>query len=81
MCEATFGSDEDQPRAVERKHMTFREAALLAKRAGAKRLLLTHFSPAVVDPEDYIQNAREVFEQTTVGRDHLTMSLRFPPES
>jgi ribonuclease Z len=81
VCEGTFGSEEDQPRAVERKHMTFREAATLAKHAGAKRLLLTHFSPALVDPEEYAQNARDVFEPTIVGRDHLTLSLPFPAET
>src|SRR5438067_6240090 len=50
VCGATFGSDDDQPRAVERKHMTFREAACLASTARARQLLLTHFSPALVDP-------------------------------
>jgi len=80
VCEGTFGSDEDQPRAVERTHMTFREAALLAKRAQAKQLVLTHFSPSVVDPESYVQNAREVFAESIAGRDHLALSLRFPPD-
>jgi ribonuclease Z len=80
VCEATFGSDDDQPRAVERKHMTFREAALLASQARARRLLLTHFSPAVTDPEIYADNATGVFAETIVGRDHLTVSLRFPPD-
>jgi ribonuclease Z len=76
--EATFGSDEDQQRAVERKHMTFREAAELARQAGARRLVLTHFSPALVEPEVYVANAAAVFPETVVGRDHLTLSLRFP---
>ncbi len=80
VCEGTFGSDEDQPRAVERTHMTFREAALLAKQAQARQLLLTHFSPSVVDPESFVDNAREVFPETIVGRDHLTLSLHFPPD-
>jgi len=80
VCEATFGSDEDQPRAVERKHMTFREAAQLAKDARARQLVLTHFSPALVEPEAYLGNAAEVFPETIVGRDHLTLSLRFPEE-
>jgi ribonuclease Z len=78
VCEATFGSDEDQERAVERKHMTFREAAELARVAGVGQLVLTHFSPAVLEPETYADNARGVFPRTTVGRDHLTMNLRFP---
>jgi ribonuclease Z len=80
VCEATFGSDEDQPRAVERKHMTFREAAQLAKAARARQLLLTHFSPSLVEPQAYLGNAAEVFPATIVGRDHLTLSLRFPAE-
>ena len=77
VCEATYGSDDDQPRAVERKHMTFREAACLARTARARQLLLTHFSPALVDPEVYVGSAREVFPEAIVGRDHLTLSLRF----
>lgn len=80
VCEATFGSDEDQPRAVERKHMTFREAAQLAKRGAARQLVLTHFSPSLVEPEAFSTNAAEVFPMTTVGRDHLALSLRFPEE-
>jgi ribonuclease Z len=77
VCEATYGSDDDQPRAVERKHMTFREAACLARTARARQLLLTHFSPAVVDPQQYAANASVVFPEAIVGRDHLTLSFRF----
>jgi ribonuclease Z len=80
VCEATFGSDDDQQRAVERKHMTFREAAELASRAAARQLVLTHFSPSLTNPEAYVGNAREAFPETIVGRDHLTLSLRFSPD-
>jgi ribonuclease Z len=77
VCEGTFGSDSDQDRAVERTHMTFREAASLAQRARAKQLVLTHFSPSVVDPDFFADNARDVFADTIIGRDHLTLNLRF----
>jgi ribonuclease Z len=77
VCEGTFGSDEDQQRAVERRHMTFREAAELASQSEAKQLLLTHFSPSMPEPQLYLQNASSVFENTVVGQDHLTLSLRF----
>ena len=77
VCEATFGSDDDQPRAVERKHMTFREAASLALAAGTKQVVLTHFSPSVVEPLAFVDNARGVFPETVVGRDHLSWTLRF----
>jgi ribonuclease Z len=80
VCEGTYGSDDDQPRAVERRHMTFREAAELASRAGVGQLVLTHFSPSVVDPQSFAQNAAEVFPRTTVGRDHFWLSLQFPAE-
>jgi ribonuclease Z len=80
VCESSFGSDDDQPRAVERKHMTFREAATLARRARAKQLVLTHFSPSVVDPESFAANALDVFPASIVGHDHFSLSLRFPPE-
>jgi len=78
--EGMYGSDDDQPRALERTHMTFREAAQLAASAGAKQLVLTHFSPSVVEPDSYVGNAREVFPETIVGRDHLTLSLSFADE-
>jgi ribonuclease Z len=80
ICEATFGADEDQPRAVERCHMTFREAAELARSACAKQLVLTHFSAGLTDPQMFIGNAKEVFPETIVGRDHLTLNLRFSEE-
>lgn len=80
VCEGTYGSDVDQPRAVERKHMTFREAALLAQRAEVGQLVLTHFSPSVVDPESFAANPREVFPETLVAHDHLEISLRFPAD-
>jgi len=78
--EGMYGSDADQPRAAERKHMTFRESAQLAARAGAKQLVLTHFSPSMVDPQIYAANARDVFHETVIGHDHLIMSLRFADE-
>jgi ribonuclease Z len=77
VAEGMYGSDADQPRAVQRKHMTFRETATMARDARARRLVLTHFSPSLSDPEAFASNAREVFPETVVGRDHLTFSLRF----
>jgi ribonuclease Z len=80
VCEGTYGDDADQPRAVERCHMTFAEAAELAKQAGARRLLLTHFSPALTDPQAYAEQAERIFADTLVGHDHLQLSLAFAPD-
>lgn len=78
ICEGMYGNDEDRDRAAERKHLTFSEAARLARSADAKRLLLTHFSPSVPDPAAWIGLARAVFPATEVAFDHLSVSLAFP---
>ncbi len=49
--------------------MTFKEATNLAKRGQVKELLLTHFSPSINDPKEFIHNAREVFENSHAGSD------------
>ena len=58
--------------------MTFAEAAALAARAGARELLLTHFSPAVPDPEAYLHIPRAIFPHSGIARDGLRRELRFP---
>jgi ribonuclease Z len=78
ICEGTYGSDDDLPKAIERKHMTFAEAAKLANAAGARQLVLTHFSPSVVDPMQFAECATRVFPNAIVGHDHLTLTLNYP---
>lgn len=77
VCEGTYGDSADQPRAVERKHMTFAEAAALARDAAVGELLLTHFSPALPHPEEFLAQAQAIFPNTRVGHDHLSLSLAF----
>ena len=50
VCEGTYGDDADREKAVQKTHMTFREAATIADESSAGELWLTHFSPAVADP-------------------------------
>jgi ribonuclease Z len=77
VCEGTYGSDEDRAKAERNDHMTFREAATLARDAGVSRLWISHFSPALEKPEAFTANATEVFPATRIGRDGLTVQLRF----
>jgi ribonuclease Z len=77
VCEGTYGSDDDLPKAMRNQHMTFREAATLARDAGAQSLWITHFSPALEDPGAFAAIAASVFPNTTIGRDGLTTSLKF----
>jgi len=77
VCEGTYGDDADQEKAIQKTHMTFREAASIAKESQAEALWLTHFSPAVDDPNHYLDNATGVFPQTTVGYSGLETTLAF----
>ncbi len=78
ICEGTYGDDSQLDRAQERKHMTFSEAARLARQAQARRLWLTHFSPSLERPRDYLEQATREFPGAVVGEDHLQTTLRFP---
>ena len=75
--EATFGSDDDIDKAERRGHMTFREAATLARDAGAGHLWLTHFSAGMDDPEAWRDNASGVFPDVTVGYAGLAGTIAF----
>lgn len=77
ICEGTYGSDEDISKAIKNKHMTFREAATLAKFGDINELLLTHFSPAMTEPNDFIENAKSVFPNTIIGEDGMVKALKF----
>ncbi len=77
ICEGTYGNDEDLPKAIKNKHMTFREAATLAKNGKVKNLLLTHFGTAMNEPEEYLSNAKEIFSNTIIGFDRYKTTLNF----
>lgn len=80
VCEGMYGDPSELPRAIERGHMLFHEAAKLAAAAGARRLWLTHFSPALQDPEAWLPLAREIFPHTELGQPHRTVTLRYPED-
>ncbi|MCY6958103.1 ribonuclease Z [Clostridium brassicae] len=77
ICEGTYGDEEDLDKAVKNKHMTFSEAAQLALKGNVDELLLTHFSPAMSEPELFKQNATNIFEKTIIGHDMFVKSLAF----
>ncbi|MEG1482173.1 ribonuclease Z [Clostridium sp.] len=77
ICEGTYGDNGDIDKAIKNKHMTFSEAATLAKAGNVNRLLLTHFTPAMMEPEIFKENATKIFKNTIIGEDRLTMSLKY----
>jgi len=77
ICEGMYGDDSLQEKAEEHKHMTMREAAGLAREANAKELWLTHYSPSMMDPDNYVANARKAFENMRAAKDGDKAVLNF----
>ena len=77
ICEGMYGDPAQQEKTAARKHMTFMEAAEIAKAAQVRELWLTHFSPALPDPYNYLHNATAIFPHTKTGKDRMTKTLVF----
>ena len=77
ICEGMYGETEKDAKAVEYKHMTFYEAAQLAKEANVQEMWLTHYSPSLVRPEEYMDAVRKVFPMAKAGKDGMTTELVF----
>ncbi|MDF2699859.1 MAG: ribonuclease [Haloplasmataceae bacterium] len=77
ICEGMYGDNNDLNKAINNKHMLFSEAADLASKSEVIELILTHFSPVMGDPEIYYENAKGIFNYTTIGFDRLTRTLKF----
>lgn len=80
ICEGMYGEPGKEQKAVEYKHMTFKEAAHLAKEAEVKEMWLTHYSPSLARPEEYLDTARKTFPDTCAGKDGKTAVLLFEEE-
>lgn len=78
ICEGMYGEKEKAAKAVEYKHMTFYEAANLAKEAAVKEMWLTHYSPSLTRPEEFMDEVKEIFPQAIAGKDRMSVELEFP---
>lgn len=77
ICEGMYGEPDKQQKAVEYKHMTFYEAADLARKAKVRQMWLTHYSPSLVRPEEYLAKVQEIFPGTSAGKDGKSITLTF----
>ena len=72
--EATYG-DELAVKGDERGHSTASEAAEIARLAGAKRLLIGHYSSRYNDTVELLQQARAVFPDTIAATEGMKIDL------
>jgi ribonuclease Z len=77
ICEGTYGNEDDIEKAIKNKHMTFGESAGLALKGDVQELLLTHFSPSMLYPEEYKEEVENIFKNTIVGFDRLVKTISF----
>lgn len=77
ICEGMYAEKDKLVKAKQYKHMTFYEAADMARRAKVQEMWLTHFSPSLVHPEEYMADVRSIFAQSYLGKDGRSVELMF----
>ena len=77
ICEGMYGEKDKQKKAREYKHMTFYEAAELARDAKVRELWLTHYSPSLTKPVEYMDDVREIFPAAVAAKDRRSVELVF----
>jgi ribonuclease Z len=80
ICEGMYAEAEKLEKAKQYKHMTFYEAAGLAKQANVGELWLTHFSPSLTRAEAYMPAVKQIFEASYLGKDGKNVELTFREE-
>ena len=77
ICEGMYGEKDKISKAKENKHMTFYEAAELAQKAEVAELWLTHYSPSLIRPENYMGEVRQIFQNAYAGKDRKFREINF----
>lgn len=80
ILEGMYGDMEKMSNAKEHKHMMFFEAAKIAAEANPKELWLTHYSPSLIHPEEYLRDMKKIFPRIHTAKDGRTIELDFEEE-
>ena len=77
ILEGMYGEPDKLAKAREYKHMTMYEAARIAAEVDAPQLWLTHYSPSLTYPEEYMKDVKKIFPRAIAAKDGRTTELRF----
>lgn len=80
ILEGMYGEPDKLSKARENRHMTMYEAASIARAAQVPELWLTHYSPSLMRPEEYMGDVRKIFPNTIAAKDGRTVELNFSEE-
>ena len=73
--DATYLNEKMQ-KAQETSHSTAKQAAILAKNAKVKNLILTHFSARYKDETEHLKEAQEIHDSVIAARDSLVVEIK-----
>ena len=68
--------DEIKEKAMETCHSTAKQAALLAKNANVKNLILTHFSARYKDERQHLEEAKKIHASVITSKDLLEVEIK-----
>ncbi len=74
ISESTLATQKEE-KAEEYKHMTAKQAGILANQANAKKLVLTHFSQRYKDTKELEEEAKDVFANTIAAYDFMKVKV------
>lgn len=75
ICEATYAQEHEQ-KAEEHNHMTSTQAAQIASMANVGNMYLFHFSQRYTSTREILEDAKDVFENTTIANDFMKMKVQ-----
>jgi ribonuclease Z len=80
VCEGMYGEPGMDKKAREHKHMTMQEAAQIGKTAQPENMWLTHYSPSLVRPDQFMNTVHAIYPNVIAARDGQEITLKFEDE-
>ncbi len=74
ICEAAYATMHEE-KADTNKHLTAKQAALMANNANAKRLILTHISQRYKTNDEILEDAKDVYANVEVAYDFMKVKM------